>query len=232
MKSASTSLPVVILISGSGSNLQVFIDAQHAGTLPIEIKAVISNRQQAYGLQRAQQAGIHNEWLDHTAYSSREDFDAELQRRIDVHQPALVILAGFMRILSERFVNHYAGRMLNIHPSLLPKFRGLHTHQQALNADESEHGSSVHFVTAELDGGPVVLQASVPVEANDTADSLAQRVLVQEHQIYPLVVMWFAQGRLSCKPELRLDGQVLPQALRFNPRMIANETLQDETPQA
>ncbi|MDQ7017051.1 MAG: phosphoribosylglycinamide formyltransferase [Gammaproteobacteria bacterium] len=224
MRSASIPLPVVILISGSGSNLQAFIDAQQAGTLPIEIKAVISHRKDAYGLQRAQQAGIHNEWLDHTAYSSREDFDAELQQRIDQHQPALVILAGFMRILSERFVNHYAGRMLNIHPSLLPKFRGLHTHQQALDAGESEHGSSVHFVTAELDGGPVVLQASVPIKQNDDAAILAQRVLVQEHQIYPLVVKWFAQGRLSCDSNLQLDNSPLLQPLQFNPRMIEDES--------
>ncbi len=219
MSQAPIPLPVVILISGSGSNLQAFIDAQQAGRLPIEIKAVISNRQDARGLQRAEQAGIAREWLDHKRYSDRASFDAELQQRIDKYQPKLVILAGFMRILTPKFVNHYAGRMLNIHPSLLPKYRGLHTHQQALDAGDTTHGSSVHFVTAELDGGPVVLQASVPIEAGDNAQTLAERVLVKEHQIYPLVVRWFAQGRLSCQPTLQLDEQPLTTPLQFTPRM-------------
>jgi len=219
MSQSQTPLPVVILISGGGSNLQVFIDAQQASALPIEIKAVISNRQDARGLQRAEQAGIANEWLDHKRYPDRESFDNELQQRIDQYQPKLVILAGFMRILTPEFVNHYSGHMLNIHPSLLPKYRGLHTHQQALDAGDKTHGSSVHFVTAELDGGPVVLQASVPVEAEDTAQTLAERVLVKEHQIYPLVVNWFAQGRLSCQPDLQLDGKPLTAPLQLTPRM-------------
>jgi len=219
MSQSQTPLPVVVLISGSGSNLQVFIDAQQAAALPIEIKAVISNREDAYGLQRAEQAGIANEWLDHKRYPDRERFDNELQQRIDTYQPQLVILAGFMRILTPEFVNHYRGRMLNIHPSLLPKYRGLHTHQQALDACDTLHGSSVHFVTAELDGGPVVLQASVPVEAKDTAQTLAERVLLKEHQIYPLVVKWFSQGRLSCQPDLQLDGKPLTTPLQLTPRM-------------
>jgi phosphoribosylglycinamide formyltransferase 1 len=188
-------LRVVALISGSGSNLQALIDQEAAG-LPFEIVAVISNRPDAFGLERARRSGIPAEVLDHRDYAGREPYEADLRVLIDRYTPGLVVLAGFMRILTPRFVEHYKGRMLNIHPSLLPKFRGLHTHQRALDAEEREHGASVHFVTAELDGGPVIIQAGVPIHPGDDAATLATRVLKQEHVIYPQAVRWFAEGRL------------------------------------
>ncbi|ERI54303.1 hypothetical protein N878_11995 [Pseudomonas sp. EGD-AK9] len=202
---------VVVLISGSGSNLQALIDSSADDGNPARIAAVISNRADAYGLQRAQAAGIATTVLDHKQFDGREAFDAALIQAIDAHQPDLVVLAGFMRILTPGFVQHYAGRLLNIHPSLLPKHKGLHTHQRALEAGDAEHGCSVHFVTEELDGGPLVVQAVLPVAADDTADSLAQRVHRQEHQIYPLAVRWFAEGRLRLGAQgAMLDGQPLP----------------------
>ncbi|WP_161866986.1 phosphoribosylglycinamide formyltransferase [Pseudomonas yangonensis] len=202
---------VVVLISGSGSNLQALIDSVARDGNPARIAAVISNRADAYGLQRAKQAGIATELLDHKQFDGREAFDAALIQAIDAHQPDLVVLAGFMRILTPGFVQHYAGRLLNIHPSLLPRYKGLHTHQRALEAGDSEHGCSVHFVTEELDGGPLVVQAVLPVMAGDTAESLASRVHRQEHQIYPLAVRWFAEGRLRLDAQgAMLDGQPLP----------------------
>ncbi|RMH85041.1 phosphoribosylglycinamide formyltransferase [Pseudomonas sp. AOB-7] len=202
---------VVVLISGSGSNLQALIDSSADDGNPARIAAVISNRADAYGLQRAQAAGIATTVLDHKQFDGREAFDAALIQAIDAHQPELVVLAGFMRILTPGFVQHYAGRLLNIHPSLLPKHKGLHTHQRALEAGDTEHGCSVHFVTEELDGGPLVVQAVLPVAADDSADSLAQRVHRQEHQIYPLAVRWFAEGRLRLGAQgAMLDGQPLP----------------------
>lgn len=201
---------VVVLISGSGSNLQALIDAIAAG-LPARIGAVISNRADAYGLVRAQNAGIATAVLDHKGFDGREAFDRALIERIDAQQPDLVVLAGFMRILSAEFVRHYAGRLLNIHPSLLPRYKGLHTHQRALEAGDAEHGCSVHFVTEELDGGPLVVQAVVPVLDGDTPDILAQRVQRGEHHIYPLAVHWFAEGRLRLGEQgVELDGQPLP----------------------
>ncbi|MFI8744227.1 phosphoribosylglycinamide formyltransferase [Pseudomonas sp. NPDC077186] len=202
---------VVVLISGSGSNLQALIDSSADDGNPARIAAVISNRADAYGLQRAQAAGIATAVLDHKQFDGREAFDAALIQAIDAHQPELVVLAGFMRILTGDFVRHYEGRLLNIHPSLLPKHKGLHTHQRALEAGDAEHGCSVHFVTEELDGGPLVVQAVLPVAADDSADSLAQRVHRQEHQIYPLAVRWFAEGRLRLGAQgAMLDGQPLP----------------------
>lgn len=202
---------VVVLISGSGSNLQALIDSVAHDGNPARIAAVICNRAGAYGLERAKQAGIATELLDHKQFDGREAFDAVLIQAIDAHQPDLVVLAGFMRILTPGFVQHYAGRLLNIHPSLLPKHKGLHTHQRAIEAGDSEHGCSVHFVTEELDGGPLVVQAVLPVMADDTAESLAQRVHQQEHQIYPLAVRWFAEGRLRLGAQgAMLDGQPLP----------------------
>ena len=189
-------LKIVALISGGGSNLQALIDAQRQG-LPIRIVAVVSNRADAPGLERARRHGIPAEILGHGDYSNRHAYDEDLKRLIDRYDPGLVILAGFMRILTPEFVTHYHGRMLNIHPSLLPKFRGLHTHQRVLDAGETRHGASVHFVTAELDGGPVILQAEVPVLPQDDSATLAARVLEQEHLIYPAVVRWFAEGRLE-----------------------------------
>ena len=201
---------VVVLLSGTGSNLQALIDSDDVKGSPATLRAVISNRADAYGLQRAKDAGISTRVLDHTAFEGREAFDAALIEVIDTFKPHLVILAGFMRILSADFVRHYQGRLLNIHPSLLPKYKGLHTHQRALDAGDREHGCSVHFVTEELDGGPLVVQAVVPVESDDSAHSLAQRVHAQEHRIYPLAVRWFAEGRLSLDEQgALLDGQLL-----------------------
>ena len=201
---------VVVLISGSGSNLQALIDSVAHDGNPARIAAVICNRAGAHGLERAKQAGITTELLDHKQFDGREAFDAALIQAIDAHQPDLVVLAGFMRILTPGFVQHYAGRLLNIHPSLLPKHKGLHTHQRALEAGDSEHGCSVHFVTEELDGGPLVVQAVIPVESDDSPHSLAQRVHAQEHRIYPLAVRWFAEGRLALDEQgALLDGQLL-----------------------
>jgi phosphoribosylglycinamide formyltransferase-1 len=211
-------LSLVVLISGSGSNLQAIIDAAASG-LPIEIRAVISNRPEVLGLTRAEQAGITTGVLDHKAFPNRDAYERALIELIDGYQPGLVILAGFMRILTPAFVRHYAGRMFNIHPSLLPKFRGLHTHQRALDAGETLHGASVHFVTEELDGGPLIVQAQVPVLPDDDADRLAARVLTHEHQIYPLAIGWFAEQRLSLGDtgEVILDGRSLRQPVIFQP---------------
>jgi phosphoribosylglycinamide formyltransferase-1 len=185
--------------------------------LPIDIRAVISNVPDAYGLERARRAGIPTEVLDHRDHADRTHFDQALARRIDRYRPELVLLAGFMRILTPAFVQHYAGRMLNIHPSLLPRFQGLHTHRRALEAGETEHGASIHFVTEELDGGPVILQARVPVKPDDTPDTLAARVLEQEHRIYPLAVQWFAQGRLALEDNRALfDGKPLAAPLQLD----------------
>ena len=201
---------VVVLLSGTGSNLQALIDSTRTGDSPVRIAAVISNRSDAYGLQRARDAGIDTRSLDHKAFDGREAFDSALIELIDAFKPKLVVLAGFMRILSADFVRHYEGRLLNIHPSLLPKYKGMHTHQRALDAGDSEHGCSVHFVTEELDGGPLVVQAVVPVESDDSAQTLAQRVHTQEHRIYPLAVRWFAEGRLILGDQgALLDGQLL-----------------------
>jgi len=202
---------VVVLISGGGTNLQALIDAQQAGELPVQLAAVISNRPGVKGLQRAADADIPHGVLDHKAYESREHFDEALIQLIDSHKPDLVVLAGFMRILTPAFTGHYLGRMLNIHPSLLPKYQGLHTHQRAIDAGDSCHGVTVHFVTAELDGGPAVVQAKVNILAEDTADTLAQRVQAQEHIIYPLAVKWFASGDLLMENGLSLlNGELLP----------------------
>lgn len=207
----SESCNVVVLLSGSGSNLQALIDSTRAAPGPARICAVIANRADAYGLQRAQAAGIPTAVLEHPGFEGREAFDAALAELIDGFSPDLVVLAGFMRILSAGFVRHYQGRLLNIHPSLLPKYKGLHTHRRALEAGDAEHGCSVHFVTEELDGGPLVVQAVLPVEPDDTVESLAQRVHHHEHQIYPLAVRWFAEGRLRLGAEgALLDAQPLP----------------------
>ncbi|BFM06612.1 phosphoribosylglycinamide formyltransferase [Halioxenophilus aromaticivorans] len=210
-QSSSKPCQVVVLISGSGSNLQALIDGQKNGSLDIDIAAVISNKASAFGLTRANDAGIATQILSHRDFADRESYDQALIQCIDAYQPDLLVLAGFMRILTSGFTEHYLGRTLNIHPSLLPKYPGLHTHQRALDAGDQEHGVSVHFVTAQLDGGPVIAQAIVPVEADDDADALASRVLVQEHQLYPTVVQWFAQGRLSLVEDTaHLDDQPLP----------------------
>jgi len=192
-------LRVVVLISGSGSNLQALIDQTASGELPIDIVAVISNRPDVQGLARAASANIPTQVLDHKDFSKRDEFDRALMAAIDIFSPGLVVLAGFMRILTAEFTHHYLGRMLNIHPSLLPKFQGLHTHQRALEAGETHHGVTVHFVTDELDGGPAVVQARVPILPTDDAAALAKRVQRQEHVIYPLAVKWFALGQLQMR---------------------------------
>lgn len=202
---------IVVLISGSGSNLQAIIDHIDAGQVAGRIAAVISNRADAFGLSRAAQAGIEARVLEHKGFPDRLAFDQALQTMIDSYRPDLVVLAGFMRILTPEFVRHYAGRLVNIHPSLLPKYKGLHTHQRALEAGEAEHGCTVHFVTEELDGGPLIVQAATAVQAEDNADSLQQRVHQLEHQIYPLAVEWFCADRLHLGEDgVRLDGRPLP----------------------
>ena len=202
---------IVVLISGNGSNLQAIIDdiAQHK--INAKISAVIANQETAYGLTRAENAGIPALCIDHKSFASRQEYDAKMASCIDDFNPNLVVLAGFMRILTPSFVEHFQGRMLNIHPSLLPKYQGLNTHQRAIDAKDSEHGVSVHFVTEELDGGPVILQAKVPVFKEDNADDLASRIHVQEHRIYPLVTKWFCENRLIMQNEKAvLDNIVLP----------------------
>jgi phosphoribosylglycinamide formyltransferase-1 len=206
-------ISVVVLISGSGSNLQALIDGQEDGSLPIRICAVISNRPDVRGLERAESHGLAAHVLNHKDYASREDFDAQLRQLIDAYNPDLLVLAGFMRILTAEFTQHYAGRMLNIHPSLLPKYQGLHTHKRALEAGDRVHGVTVHFVTDELDGGPAIIQARVPVLPGDDELTLSQRVQQQEHVIYPEAVRWFAEGRLIWRDgKSWLDGKPLPES--------------------
>ena len=207
----TTPCRLVVLISGSGSNLQALIDGQDNGSLPISIEAVISNKANAFGLERAAAAKIPTAVLDHKQFTDREHFDQALIKEIDQHQPELVVLAGFMRILTPEFVRHYRSKILNIHPSLLPKYQGLHTHQRALDAGDTVHGVTVHFVTEELDGGPPVIQASVPIYTKDSAATLAKRVQTQEHIIYPMAVKWFAKNQLSIKGQVvLLNGEPLP----------------------
>ena len=205
---SQTPCPIVVLISGNGSNLQALMDHSDEGAY--SVCAVISNKADAFGLQRASKAGIPTRVIDHRDYADRLSFDQRLIEEIDSFSPKLVVLAGFMRILSPEFVQHFAGKILNIHPSLLPAYRGTHTHERVLEAGEKEHGVSVHFVTEELDGGPVVLQATVPVNNDDTAKTLAERVFKQEHRIYPKAVAWFAAGRLRMNDKaVEFDGKRL-----------------------
>jgi len=202
---------LAVLISGSGTNLQAIMDAQKAGTLDAEIAVVFSNRANAAGLERAAQAGIPTASLDHRDYPNREQFDQAMIEVLTPYAPDTVVLAGFMRILSAVFVRHYAGQLINIHPSLLPKYRGLNTHARALEAGDSEHGCSIHFVTEELDGGPLIAQAPIAVHANDTVDSLSKRVQQREHLLYPQVLQWRAQDRLELTDNgVVLDGKPLP----------------------
>jgi len=184
---------LAVLISGEGSNLQAILDACASGTLPAEVNAVISNRADAGGLRRALAAGVPVHTIQAAAQTERKDYDQALRILIERHAPQLILLAGFMRVLSDDFVRHYRGRLLNIHPALLPKYRGLHTHRRVLEAGEREHGCSVHFVTEELDSGPIIAQAKVMVKPDDTETSLAARVREREHLLYPLVIRWFAE---------------------------------------
>ncbi|MBN3847010.1 phosphoribosylglycinamide formyltransferase [Paraburkholderia sp. Ac-20342] len=191
---------LVILISGRGSNMEAIVRACASDGWPARVAAVIANRPDAAGLTFAASHGIATAVVDHRQFPDRDSFDAALAEQIDAFAPDLVLLAGFMRVLTARFVDHYAGRMLNVHPSLLPSFAGLKTHQQALDAGVRFHGASVHFVTSQLDHGPIVAQSAVPVVAGDTAETLAARVLTTEHIIYPRAARWFVEGRLA------LDG--------------------------
>lgn len=211
---------IVILISGRGSNMEALIAARDAGNLPVNIAAVISNRPDAAGLATAAKAGIATRHLDHKAFAGREAFDAALAECIDGFAPDLVVLAGFMRILSEGFVRHYTGRLMNIHPSLLPSFPGLHTHQRALEEGVRIHGCTVHFVTPTLDHGPVIIQAAVPVLDGDTESSLAARILVQEHKIYPQAVRWFAEDKLTLDGgRVRLAAEAADRAVLIAPEL-------------
>ncbi|MBS1229439.1 MAG: phosphoribosylglycinamide formyltransferase [Proteobacteria bacterium] len=195
---------IVILISGRGSNMESLLQAVADGALPVRVAAVLANRPDAKGLATATAAGVATRVVDHKLFASREAFDAALAAAIDSFSPDLVVLAGFMRILSDGFVGHFAGRLINIHPSLLPAFPGLHTHQRALDEGVRVHGCTVHFVTPALDHGPIIVQAAVPVVDGDDAARLAARVLAQEHRVYPLAVRWFAEGRLQL-----CDGKVV-----------------------
>ena len=203
-------LPVVVLVSGGGSNLRAIAAQATAGAVPIEIRAVVSDRPDAPGLAWAAAQGISTVALPPREYPDRTAFDRALADVVASFEPGLVVLAGFMRILGDEFVDRFSGRLVNIHPSLLPKYRGLHTHRRALEAGDRSHGASVHFVTRELDGGPVVIQARVPVRDGDDEASLAARVLAEEHRIYPECIGWFAAGRLQWRDGVvHLDGRPL-----------------------
>lgn len=192
-------LPVVVLISGSGSNLQSLLDRAPASR--IDIRAVFSDRADAHGLKRATNAGVPAHFVDPADCANRETYDRKLAAQIDKYDPGLVVLAGFMRILSPWFVNHYKDRTLNIHPSLLPNYRGLHTHRRVLVAGDRIHGCSIHFVVDELDGGPLIAQAMVDVLPGDNESTLSARVQAREHKLYPLIIDWFATGRLRMQGE-------------------------------
>ena len=213
---AGKKVSAAVLISGSGTNLQSFIDKVAAGTLDLELAVVLSNKPAAAGLERARQAGIPVECVRHGDYPDRESFDAALVDTLDRYVPDLVILAGFMRILTPVFIDHFAGRIFNIHPSLLPKYPGLDTHKRAIDAGDEWAGSTVHFATEELDGGPPIIQGRVPVLPDDTADTLAARVLAVEHRIYPEAAALFAAGRLRYKNGgAWLDGERLNKPLQY-----------------
>lgn len=220
---------IVVLISGSGSNLQALIDAQHHDRLSGEIVAVVSNEPAAYGLKRAHEAGIEAVALPHREYDSREAYDGALIKVIERHEPDLIVLAGFMRILTPRFVQRFLGKMLNIHPSLLPAYQGLHTHARVLADGAQQHGCSVHFVTEELDGGPVVLQAELKIAAEDTEATLKEKVHAREHLILPIAAEWFLQGRLTYNNDgAMMDGHLLPpQGMRLSHADAAEELDED-----
>ena len=199
----------VILISGNGSNLQSLID--NAKKIDLEICLVISNKEDAFGLKRAKRANITAHFVDPNLYKSREDFDKQLITIIDELDISLIVLAGYMRILSSDFIHHFSGKILNIHPSLLPKFQGLNTHRKAIDAKEKYHGATVHFATEELDGGPIISQEIVEIDLIDTEYSLAQKVLEKEHILYPRVIHWYTQNRLKLINNncVELDGKTL-----------------------
>ena len=212
----SSPFSIVVLISGSGSNLQSIIDAVASAQIKARIGAVISNNAQAYGLERARQHNISHHLVEHKLFANREEFEHKLQQVIDQHQPDLIVLAGFMRILTAPFVEHYTGKMLNIHPSLLPDYKGINTHQRVLEQGAKIHGVSVHFVTPELDGGPIIAQARVAVYPDDSVAVLAKRVLIQEHRLYPIVIQWFVEKRLMLvEGKVQFDNARLPKAIVY-----------------
>lgn len=214
---------LVVLISGSGSNLQAIIDAINGHQLDVEISAVISNQASATGLERAAKESISTHIVDHKLYSSRDAFDLAMIKIIDSLNPDMVVLAGFMRILSEHFINHYMHKLINIHPSLLPKYKGLKTHQQAIDNKDSIHGASVHYVSHELDSGPIVIQAEVSVLADDTAKSLATRVLAEEHKIYPIAIKMHLDKRISfIDNQIQLDNKPLTTPIQWKGNKIIN----------
>lgn len=218
MMADSAPLPtILVLASGSGTNLQALIDASRERDFPGEIIAVGCNKPGAFALERAAQANIKTFVVNHKSFGSREEFDGALMAEIRRLNPDLIVLAGFMRILTGDFVRAFRGQMLNIHPSLLPAYTGLNTHQRVLAAGDSRHGVSIHFVTEELDGGPVIAQAEIAVNGDDTAESLAERVQLQEHLLYPIVVRWFCEGRIQLGTEgVLFDGEILNQPMRLS----------------
>lgn len=208
---------IVVLASGSGTNLQALIEATRERDFPGEIIAVGCNRPGAFALERAAQANIPTFVIDHTKSDSREAFDASLMAELHRHNPDVIVLAGFMRILTPDFVRAFRGRMLNIHPSLLPAYTGLNTHKRVLEAGDKVHGVSIHFVTEELDGGPVIAQSEIRVNEDDTPESLAERVQQQEHLLYPIVLRWFCEGRIQLASDgVQFDGALLPKPMRLS----------------
>lgn len=204
-----------VLISGSGSNLQAFIDQVDNDQLNLDLALVISNQADAYGLERAKKAGIPAYVVDHKQFDSRLEFDKALMAQIDIAHPDIVILAGFMRILTAEFVNHYSNRLINIHPSLLPKYPGTNTHQRALDSGDKWHGASIHYVVPEVDAGPVIVQGRLAIEPQDTSQSLQRRIHAIEHQLYPLAVKWITEERLKISEnQVLLDGETSAQQLQ------------------
>lgn len=212
MPTSPIALKIVVLISGNGTNLQAIIDAIAKG-LPAKICAVISNKLEAFGLQRAAQANIPHSVLSPNNFSSAHDYELALQQQIDFYQPDLIVLAGFMRVLSATTIHHWGvGRIINMHPSLLPKYRGLHTHQRVIEAQEKQHGISIHFVTKDLDGGPIIAQMAIDMGPEDTIDTLTTRIQALEHKLYPTVIDWFAHGRVQLiNDRVYFDNQQLPE---------------------
>ena len=209
---------IAVLISGSGSNLQAIIDFVQRSAIKAQICCVISNSANAHGLVRAKKANIPAHVISHTTFSTRKEFEMELVKKLKVYNINLVVLAGFMRVLSDYFIEKYQDKILNIHPSLLPKFPGLHTHQRAIDAGENIHGCSVHLVTANLDQGPLIMQAEVPVKHSDTPDLLAKRVLEKEHIIYPLTIKWLSQNKLRIKKgKIYFENYLIDQPVILSP---------------
>jgi phosphoribosylglycinamide formyltransferase-1 len=216
LKAREPSARVAVLISGSGSNLQAIIDSRDAGRLDIDVAVVVSNKAGARGLQRARDAGIEAVCVPHADFPDRDRFDNALLKLLDAYHPDLVLLAGFMRILTPRFVSRYTGRLLNIHPSLLPLYPGLDTHRRAIESGDAWHGATVHFVTGELDAGPGIVQGRVPIECDDDEDALSRRVLAVEHRIYPRAVQLVSEGRVTFADSAAwLDGVRLPGPLQI-----------------